>query len=75
MVSVPVLLQQGVKLFTINKGMHRVTVDCPADLPPVKGDSGKAASGDDQPSLQRLQIFHPGSDVVVGASLSEDGSS
>ncbi len=72
MVSVPQLLQQGVKLFTINKGMHRVTVDCPADLPPVKGDREKLHQVMINLLSNACKYSPPGSGVVVDASLSED---
>lgn len=72
MVSVPQLLQQGVKLFTINKGMHRVTVDCPPELPPVKGDGEKLHQVMINLLSNACKYSPPGSAVVVGASLSED---
>lgn len=72
MVSVPELLQQGVKLFTINRGMHRVTVDCPPNVPPVKGDSEKLHQVMINLLSNACKYSPPGSAVVVGASLSED---
>lgn len=72
MVSVPDLLQQGVKLFTINKGMHRVSVDCPPNLPPVRGDSEKLHQVMINLLSNACKYSPPGSAVVVGASLSED---
>ncbi len=71
-VSVADLLQQGVKLFTINRGMHRVTVDCPPDLPPVRGDSEKLHQVMINLLSNACKYSPPGSAVVVGASRSED---
>lgn len=72
MVSVADLLQQGVKLFTINKGMHRVTIDCAPNLPPVKGDSEKLHQVMINLLSNACKYSPPGSTVSVGASLSED---
>lgn len=71
-VPVPELLQQGVKLFTINKGMHRVTVDCPPDIPPVRGDGEKLHQVMINLLSNACKYSPPGSAVVVGASLSVD---
>lgn len=72
MVSVADILQQGCKLFTINKGMHRVTVDCAPDLPAVRGDSEKLHQVMVNLLSNACKYSPPGSAVVVGASLSED---
>lgn len=71
-VPVADLLQQGVKLFTINKGMHRVTVECPSDLPPIRGDREKLHQVMINLLSNACKYSPPGSAVVVGASRSED---
>jgi len=72
MISVNDILQQGVKLFSINKGMHRVSVDCPPDLPPIKGDSEKLHQVMINLLSNACKYSPPGSAVVVSASRSEE---
>lgn len=72
MISVHDILQQGVKLFSINKGMHRVSVDCPPDLPPIKGDSEKLHQVMINLLSNACKYSPSGSSVVVSASRSEE---
>ena len=39
--SVANIVNQGARLFAINKDMHRIAVECPPGLPAIKGDSEK----------------------------------
>lgn len=39
--SIEHILNEGAKLFAINKEMQRIIVECPAGLPSIKGDSEK----------------------------------
>lgn len=72
MVEVEGLLRHGVQLFTINRGMHRVSVECPPDLPPVKGDSEKLHQVMINLLSNACKYSPPGSAVVVGASQVDD---
>lgn len=35
------IITNSAQLFSCNKEMHRIVIDCPADLPPLRGDSEK----------------------------------
>ncbi len=72
--SVPVkeLLKQSTSLFTINKEKHRVKVEVPDDLPPVKGDREKLHQVLINLLSNACKYSSPGSAITVTASLSGD---
>jgi signal transduction histidine kinase/CheY-like chemotaxis protein len=71
--TVPVLelLKQSASLFTINKGMYRVSVECPPDLPPVRGNREKLHQALINLISNACKYSAPGSAIVLSASLSE----
>lgn len=72
MVPVKELLQQAVKLFTITKGMHRVTLECPPDIPAVRGDREKLHQVMINLISNACKYSASGTSVIVTAALVDD---
>lgn len=66
-ISVKDLLNHGARLYDINKEMCRIAVDCPPDLPMVKGDSEKLHQVMINLLSNACKYSPPGSQVTIGA--------
>lgn len=67
--SVKDLINQGARLYSINKGMCRIAVECPPDLPAVKGDSEKLHQVMLNLLSNACKYSPPGSLITVGAKF------
>jgi PAS domain S-box-containing protein len=67
--SVIDLINQGARLYSINKGMCRIAVECPPDLPHVTGDSEKLHQVMINLLSNACKYSPPGSLITIGAKF------
>jgi two-component system phosphate regulon sensor histidine kinase PhoR len=69
--SVKEILDQGGKLYAINKEMCRIVIECPPDLPPVKGNAEKLHQVMINLLSNACKYSPHGSVVTIGAKYSD----
>jgi signal transduction histidine kinase/FixJ family two-component response regulator len=71
-ISVAALINGSARLFSCTKDMHQVVVDCPPDLPTIKGDSEKLHQVMINLLSNACKYSPAGSQVTISARASAD---
>lgn len=71
-ISVAAVINDGARLFSLNKGMHRIVIDCPENLPLIIGDPEKLHQVMINLLSNACKYSPQGSQVTISAMSSAD---